>query len=201
MPAMGRNKMNRKIYPLMVGALLAFGALTAFGPPAPSAPLLMPVDTGAGNPKIIPIAKWDRERHGSRCEYRRGECRHFHRGFYYETPWWTLPFAVDDTIGSRRYYDGDYDYYDITMEIMTITMMKMTKAGGVTAILSGASNATAHIARVAIPGCRTAAGCASASVRSKRLVKGTFGKRQLHDFKTFTSGNDACQAIRPDHHH
>ena len=68
--------MIRKIYPLMVGALLAFGALTAFGPPAPSAPLMMPAAINADNPNIIPIAKWDRERHGSRCEYRRGECRH-----------------------------------------------------------------------------------------------------------------------------
>ncbi len=104
--------MIRKIYPLTVGALLAFGALTAFGPPASPAPLMRPADLIAVNPNIIPIAKWDRERHGSRCEYRRGECRHFYRGFYYETPWWTLPFAVDDTIGSHRYYDGDYDYYD-----------------------------------------------------------------------------------------
>lgn len=104
--------MIRKIYPLMVGALLAFGALTAFGPPASPAPLTMPAETEADNPNIIMIAKWDRERHGSRCEYRRGECRHFYRGFYYETPWWTLPFAVDETIGSRRYYDGDEDYFD-----------------------------------------------------------------------------------------
>jgi hypothetical protein len=103
--------MTRNIYPLMIGALLALGVLTAFGPPASPAPLIRPADI-AINPDIIPIAKWDQERHGSRCEYPRGECRHFHRGFYYETPWWTLPFAVDDTIGSRRYYDGDYDYYD-----------------------------------------------------------------------------------------
>ena len=73
---------------------------------------MMPAAINAANPNIIPIAKWDGERHGSRCEYRRGECRHLHRGFYYETPWWTLPFAVDDTIGSRRYYDGDHAYYD-----------------------------------------------------------------------------------------
>jgi hypothetical protein len=104
--------MVRKIYPLMVGALLAFGALTAFGPPASPAPLMRPAEIHADIPNIIPIAKWDRERHGSRCEYRRGECRHFYRGFYYETPWWTLPFAADDTIGSRRYYEGDEDYFD-----------------------------------------------------------------------------------------
>ena len=104
--------MIRKIYPLAVGALLAFGALTAFGPPASPAPLMSPTGANAENPNIINVAKWDRERHGSRCEYRRGECRHFYRGFYYETPWWTLPFAVGDSIGSRRYYEGDDDYFD-----------------------------------------------------------------------------------------
>jgi hypothetical protein len=66
----------------------------------------------ADNPNIISIAKWDRERQGSRCEYRRGECRHFYRGYYYETPWWTLPFAVGENIGSNRYYDDEEDYYD-----------------------------------------------------------------------------------------
>ena len=104
--------MVRKIYPLMLGALLGFGAMAAFGPPATSTPLVVPAETNAGNPNIITIAKWDRKRHGSRCEHRRGECRHFYRGFYYETPWWTLPFAVGDSIGSNRYYDGDEDYYD-----------------------------------------------------------------------------------------
>jgi hypothetical protein len=103
--------MIRKIYPLMVGALLAFGALTAFGPPASPAPPVRPAETHANNPNIIAVATWDRERHGSRCEYRRGECRHFYHGFYYETPWWTLPFAVDDTIGARRYYEGDDDNF------------------------------------------------------------------------------------------
>jgi hypothetical protein len=103
---------GQEIYPLMVGALLAFGVLSAFGPPASPAPLMRSAEIRADIPNIIPIAKWDHERHGSRCEYRRGECRHFYRGFYYETPWWTLPFAAGDTIGSRHYYEGEEDYFD-----------------------------------------------------------------------------------------
>lgn len=101
--------MIRKICLLMVGALLCVGALTAY---ASAAPPIVPAGANADNPNIISVAKWDRERHGSRCEYRRGECRHFYRGFYYETPWWTLPFAVDESIGSRRIYNGDEDYFD-----------------------------------------------------------------------------------------
>jgi hypothetical protein len=73
---------------------------------------MRPAEANADNPNIIPVAKWERERHGSRCEYRRGECRHFYRGFYYETPWWTLPFAVGEGIGSNRHYDEDEDFYD-----------------------------------------------------------------------------------------
>ncbi len=102
--------MTRKIFPLVVGILLGIGVLAA--PYALAAPPVVPAGPNANNPNIIAVAKWDRKRHGSRCEYRRGECRHFHRGFYYETPWWTLPFATDDTIGSRRYYEGDEDYFD-----------------------------------------------------------------------------------------
>jgi hypothetical protein len=101
--------MTRKVFPLMVGALLGIGALAAS---VSAAPPVVPARVNADNPNIITVAKWDRERHGSRCEYRRGECRHFYRGFYYETPWWTLPFAAGEGIGSNRYYDGEDDYYD-----------------------------------------------------------------------------------------
>ena len=105
--------MTRKIYLVMVGALLGFGALAAFGTAASAASLIVPNGANLDNPNIINVATWDRERHGSRCQYRRGECRHFYRGYYYETPWWTLPLVVGGTIGANRYYDGyDSDYYD-----------------------------------------------------------------------------------------
>jgi hypothetical protein len=104
--------MIRKISLLMFGALLGFGAMIASGPPASSAPPIAAAATKADIPNIINVATWDRERHGSRCEYRRGECRHFYRGYYYETPWWTLPIVVGDSIGSNPYYDGDPEYYD-----------------------------------------------------------------------------------------
>jgi hypothetical protein len=101
--------MTRKIFPLVVGTLLSIGALAVS---ATAAPPVVPAGAKADNPNIINVAKWDRERHGSRCEYRRGECRHFYRGYYYETPWWTLPFAVGEGIGSNRHYEDEDDYYD-----------------------------------------------------------------------------------------
>ena len=104
--------MVRKIYPLMVGALLGFGVLAAFGPPASSAPPVVFATANADNPNIINAAKLDRERGGSRCGYHRGGCRHFYRGYYYQTPRWTLPFSVGEAIGSKRPHEGDEDYYD-----------------------------------------------------------------------------------------
>lgn len=104
--------MIRKFNPLMAGALLGIGALATFAPSVLAAPPVVPAGANADNPNIITVAKWGRERHGSRCEYRRAECRHFYRGYYYETPWWTLPFAVGEGIGSNRYYDGDDGDYD-----------------------------------------------------------------------------------------
>jgi hypothetical protein len=51
--------------------------------------------------------EWNRHRDGDRCLHRRGDCRHFYRGYYYVTPWWTLPLVVGD--GYNRYYGDDYD--------------------------------------------------------------------------------------------
>ena len=105
--------MIRKIFPLIVSGLLGAGALTAFGSAVSATPLIVPVGAYADNPNIVNVAKWDRERDGSRCLYRTGECRHFYHGYYYETPWWTLPMVVGGNIGANRYYDGyEDDYYD-----------------------------------------------------------------------------------------
>ena len=58
--------------------------------------------------------EWNRERDGDRCLHRRGDCRHFHRGYYYSTPWWTLPLIVGDGYSRRYDYDDDYvDAYDL----------------------------------------------------------------------------------------
>lgn len=67
---------------------------------------------GAENPNFTEITnKWDRDRHGRRCSHRNDRCRHYHRGYYYETPWWTLPLIIGGGIAADRAYD-DYDDYD-----------------------------------------------------------------------------------------
>jgi BA14K-like protein len=45
---------------------------------------------------------WQARRDGRRCRSRFGDCRHFHRGYYYETPWWTLPLIIGDTIARQN---------------------------------------------------------------------------------------------------
>jgi hypothetical protein len=49
-------------------------------------------------------SNWEERRDGRRCSRREGNCRHFHDGFYYETPWWTLPLIIGGT------YDHGYGY-------------------------------------------------------------------------------------------
>ena len=72
----------------------------------------------ASNTGFIQIAEknrrnmeWNRDRDGDRCRERRGDCRHFHRGYYYNTPWWTLPLVIGGAFANdRNYYDDDgYD--------------------------------------------------------------------------------------------
>ena len=51
--------------------------------------------------------RWDRKRDGKRCSKRFGNCRHYYRGHYYETPWWTLPLIIGGSIAAQNSYDGD----------------------------------------------------------------------------------------------
>ena len=45
-----------------------------------------------------PATGWQFQRDGNRCRTRFGNCRHFHNGFYYQTPWWVLPLIIGDQI-------------------------------------------------------------------------------------------------------
>ena len=109
--------MTRKFRLLALGAMLGFGAVTFSGAGASAAALpLFPSASGQVNTVsdgVIQVAdkrdrrmrsNWEARRDGRRCSRRLGNCRHFHDGFYYETPWWTLPLIVGGTV-----YDDGYD--------------------------------------------------------------------------------------------
>ena len=107
---------------VMLGAVLGFGAMALTGGGA-SAGTLQPLDQqNVANDGIVLVAQgdrdrrmrssWDRRRDGRRCSDRFDNCRHFHDGYYYETPWWTLPLIVGGGIAANNYnddYDDDYD--------------------------------------------------------------------------------------------
>jgi hypothetical protein len=110
---------------VILGAALGFGTLALTGGGASAAALqpFQPLAASQQNDGIIQVAErrdrgdrrmrtsWDRHRDGRRCSSRFGNCRHFHRGYYYETPWWTLPLIVGGSIAAQNAYDDD-DYDD-----------------------------------------------------------------------------------------
>ena len=105
---------------VILGAALGFGGMALTGGGA-SAGALQPMgQQNVANDGIILVAQgdrkerrmrseWNSRRDGRRCSSRFGNCRHFHRGYYYETPWWTLPLIIGGGIAAQNAYDDDYD--------------------------------------------------------------------------------------------
>jgi BA14K-like protein len=93
----------------------AFAGLGATNPP-PIAPQTVASEAG-----LIQLAggqgerrrgrnwdRWDRRYHGDRCRTRYGNCRYYRDGYYYRTPWWTLPAIIGGAaIGAA--INDDYD--------------------------------------------------------------------------------------------
>jgi hypothetical protein len=117
---------------VILGAALGFGGMALAG--GASAAALLPLQPLASSQQnvadggLIQVVErdrrgdrrfrssWDRRRDGRRCSERLGNCRHFHDGYYYETPWWTLPLIVGGGIAaSRAYDDDDDDDYDVAV--------------------------------------------------------------------------------------
>jgi hypothetical protein len=108
---------------VLLGAVLGFGTMALTGGGA-SAAALLPLSPLASSQQnvaedgMIQLAasrsdrrmrsSWNRHRDGDRCSRRNGNCRHFHGGYYYETPWWTLPLIIGGGIAANNYND-DYD--------------------------------------------------------------------------------------------
>jgi hypothetical protein len=101
--------MTNKFPLLALGAMLGLGAcsLSAADASAGALPLFPSaggqVDTVSDG--VIQVAQgkmrsnWEERRDGRRCSRSEGNCRHFHGGFYYETPWWTLPLIIGGNLG------------------------------------------------------------------------------------------------------
>jgi hypothetical protein len=111
--------MTSKFHLLALGAMIGIGAAAFPGASASAAALpLSPsawTQVNTVSDGVIQVdhrndhgmrSKWDRKRDGRRCSRREGNCRHFRDGYYYETPWWTLPLII----GGGIVYDN-YDGY------------------------------------------------------------------------------------------
>ena len=107
--------MSNRYYSLILPALLSAGSLAIAGTGA-LAETLPPPDFASAEGNVLAVALiqlpqkplapaivWDRQKHGERCLYREGPCRHFHDGYYYQTPWWGLPLAIGGGIGAVDY--------------------------------------------------------------------------------------------------
>lgn len=105
-----------KLNQLLLAAAIGIAALAA-GTGAASA---MPQSLGPQiNPEIVPVQfvlndrmsvdrGWQFRRDGNRCRTRLGNCRHFHQGYYYQTPWWTLPLFIGGALSHQSYHGGSH---------------------------------------------------------------------------------------------
>jgi hypothetical protein len=66
------------------------------------------IQVAQGNKDRRMRSDWNRNRDGDRCSRRSDNCRHFHNGFYYQTPWWTLPLIVGGNLAANNFDNGDY---------------------------------------------------------------------------------------------
>jgi hypothetical protein len=115
--------MMKNLSLVILGAALGFGTMALTGGGA-SAAAMMPLSPLAANQSnvasdgIIQVAQgdkkdrrmrndWNRNRDGNRCSRRDDNCRHFRNGYYYETPWWTLPLIIGGSIAANNYDDDD----------------------------------------------------------------------------------------------
>ena len=105
---------------LLAGAMIVGASTLAFSATGMAGPLSSSGFTNdVSNTGFIQVAEknrrnmeWNRDRDGDRCRERRGDCRHFHRGYYYKTPWWTFPLVIGGAFANDPYYDDDgYEGY------------------------------------------------------------------------------------------
>ena len=147
---------------VMLGAVLGFGTMALTGGGASAGALQPLAQQNVANDGIILVAQgdrdrrmrcdWNRNRDGRRCSERFDNCRHFHNGYYYETPWWTLPLIIGGGIAANS--------------IMMTTMTMITMSHLAATMCSGALTDTAPTTRAPTPGCPIAAKSTSATART-----------------------------------
>lgn len=103
-----------------VAILLALGILAIGTTPSNAIPVTYPLPvtsdpvdlfqtTASHNYKHRETRRhWDRRRDGARCRSRSSHCRHYHEGYWYANPWWTLPLIGGSIfLNSQRHHWTD----------------------------------------------------------------------------------------------
>ena len=104
--------MFMKLGKISLALALGLGTLASTSLPVSSMPVTVGQQSGTDNVMTVDYNQnhrmnhqWSRSRDGNRCKVAYGNCRHFYRGYYYETPWWTLPFIIGGAIANDNGYD------------------------------------------------------------------------------------------------
>lgn len=114
--------MLHKFSLLTLGATLGFAAMafTSSGASAAMLPLAPQASsqTNGTSGNVVEVAQkmgdrrmrsqWNSRRDGNRCSRRSGNCSHYHNGFYYQTPWWSLPLIIGGSIAAQNNDGGGY---------------------------------------------------------------------------------------------
>jgi BA14K-like protein len=104
--------MFKKINQLAFATAFGIASLVMADGPASAMPIISAPEFNSNESASIQLADhqmmnggmyWQFGRDGNRCRNRIGRCRHFHEGYYYETPWWTLPLIIGNTIANGNH--------------------------------------------------------------------------------------------------
>lgn len=107
--------MNNNFQTRLIQGFLGIGlSACAVAAPAVAMPLAQGFSQVGDRPLLLNVKmqnqrmtqQWNQHRHGNRCMTRMSNCNHFHRGFYYQTPWWTLPLIIGQGLNNQQMMNG-----------------------------------------------------------------------------------------------
>ncbi len=108
----GNENMFEKLNKLAFAAVISLAAFAAGNGAANAMPLTSGPQIDLNQSGSVQLANhqimnggmyWNSGRDGNRCRTRYGNCRHYYQGYYYQTPWWTLPFIIGSSIANSNH--------------------------------------------------------------------------------------------------
>lgn len=95
----------------LAGTMMLAGASSAATLPVPSQPAAQFDVNGSGGEQVQyrrhGERRWNHRYHGPRFRHQRPGWGHYHGGYWYRTPWWTLPLIVPPVVTAPSYGYGN----------------------------------------------------------------------------------------------